>query len=309
MKKVLTVLCVILALVVVLAGCQNQAGQPNSETEVSSLPAERVEELHVLALQLTEYLNSGDIDAAMTMMDEAMTAAMDGKPEETWTQLTDSAGAYTQAGAYAGMTSGDYEALEMTLEFENMAMIQRVVFDSDNQISGLRYRNGEVEGDSAGSVSPDTDSITEASVTVDAGEGYPLDGVITMPKDGAPAAAVVIVHGSGPSDMNATVGANAPYRDLAHSLAEKGIAVLRYDKRTFTHGAAIAETREAITLDDEVAADALAAVELLKSWDGIAEGQVSLPGHSMGGGLLSTINSRGADCAGYIIMAGTPRNI
>jgi hypothetical protein len=44
------------------------------------------------------------------------------------------------------------------------------------------------------------------------------------------------VHGSGPNDRDSTVGANKIFRDLAEGLASAGIAVLRYDKRTYRYG-------------------------------------------------------------------------
>ena len=151
--------------------------------------------------------------------------------------------------------------------------------------------------------------VEEITVSVDAGEGYPLIGRITMPKKagGSPLPAIVLIHGSGPNDKDSTIGANAPLRDLAFGLAERGVAVLRYDKRTYSHGAAMVARGGPITLDDEVFADALAAVGLLKSRDDIDKGRVFILGHSMGGGLLSHINSLGVGCAGYIIMAGTSR--
>ena len=43
---------------------------------------------------------------------------------------------------------------------------------------------------------------------------------------------MVLVHGSGPNDRDETVGASKPFRDLAWGLATKGVAVLRYEKRT-----------------------------------------------------------------------------
>lgn len=304
MRNVLFPLCAILSMFIVFTGCASALaiGQ-----DASSLPAERVEALHALAVQFTDCLNTGDTSAAMAMLDDATTTELDGKLAETWTQITGSAGAFVETGAYVGMTTGEYEALEMTLVFEYATVVQRVVFDSEHQITGLRYRNGKVEDAAVANVLPD--GITETAVTVDAGEGYPLDGMLTMPKGSAPTAAIVLVHGSGPSDMDEAVGANAPFRDLAYGLAQKGIAVLRYDKRTYTHAATIVENGGTVTIDEEVAADALAAVKLLKSWEGIDEGKIYLLGHSMGGGLLSYVNSLGADCAGYIIIAGIPRNL
>ena len=147
MKKALSVLCAVLSLLIVFAGCR--AGQPNTEQQPAStppsasLPPQRAEELHALSVQLAEYLNAGDTVSAMAMMDETMTAAMDGKLEETWAQLTASAGAFVETGAYVGVAIGGYEALEMTLVFENASVEQRAVFDSENRISGLFYTNGE----------------------------------------------------------------------------------------------------------------------------------------------------------------------
>ena len=65
---------------------------------------------------------------------------------------------------------------------------------------------------------------------------YPLNGLLTLPDDlSKPVPAVVLVHGSGPSDMNERVMKLTPFRDLAEGLAKHGIASVRYDKRTFAH--------------------------------------------------------------------------
>ncbi|MDL2302238.1 alpha/beta fold hydrolase [Lachnospiraceae bacterium OttesenSCG-928-D06] len=308
MKRRTLILSIILSLLLLCTGCQTQqvAPTPESEPETTALSDERVEELYTLSVQFTEYLSSGDIEASMEMMDATMTEAMDGKLEGTWTQLIDSAGSFLETGAYVGMAYGEYDILEMTLVFEKASLIQRLVFDSNNSISGLFYKNGEV---AAVTESPLPEGIAETPVTVDSGDGYPLDGMLTMPKDMTPIGGIVLVHGSGPNDMNETVGSNGVFRDLAYSLAENGIAVLRYNKRTYTYGAEVASGGQSITLDDEVAKDAFAAVELMKSFEGIDGEKIYLLGHSMGGGLLSYINSLGGNCAGYIVMAGTPRNI
>ena len=66
---------------------------------------------------------------------------------------------------------------------------------------------------------------------------YPLQGLLTLPEDlTAPVPAVVFVHGSGASNMDEKVGKLTPFRDLAEGLAARGIASVRYDKRSFAHG-------------------------------------------------------------------------
>lgn len=292
---------VILILALLLSGCAPQQ-QPEG------LEAPRTEELLKLSQEFAWALSDGDLESAFAMMTAQMTEAMEETLDAAWLQLTDAMGPLTETGSYTGSAADGYEVIEMTLVFEKGTAVQRTVFDSENLIAGLWFRPGEAEGSSAG-LPPE--GIEEIAVTVDAGEGYPLGGMLTMPENEGPVAAVVLVHGSGPSDMNEAVGANAPFRDLANALAESGIAVLRYDKRSFAYGAEMAASEDLakLTVDEETVYDAVAAVKLLKSWEGIDAERVYLLGHSMGGGLLSYINSLGAGCAGYIIMAGTPRGL
>ena len=67
-------------------------------------------------------------------------------------------------------------------------------------------------------------------------------------------AAVVLVQGSGPHDRDETIGPNKPFRDLAWGLASKGIAVLRYEKRTKEHPGKLTAK---LTIKDEVIDDAV----------------------------------------------------
>ena len=77
-------------------------------------------------------------------------------------------------------------------------------------------------------------AFTNQDVTVDAG-GWPLPGTLSMPAGTGPVPAVVLVQGSGPQDRDETLGPLKPLRDLAEGLASRGMAVLRYDKRTRQH--------------------------------------------------------------------------
>ena len=109
------------------------------------------------------------------------------------------------------------------------------------------------------------DDLMEEDISFYADEKYPLDGKITTPKEGEVLAGIVLVHGSGPNDMDETIGVNKPFSDLAYGLASKGFAVLRYDKRTLTHGTEMTKSEDYkyLTIDEETAYDAAAAVEFL----------------------------------------------
>jgi dienelactone hydrolase len=116
----------------------------------------------------------------------------------------------------------------------------------------------------------------------------------------------VLVHGSGPNDRDETVGANKPFKDLATGLASRGVAVLRYDKRTMVHGGKSA-TLKTFTVKEEVIEDALEAVRLLQSQPSIDPRRVFVLGHSLGGMLIPRIGAADTTIAGLIVLAGPAR--
>lgn len=134
---------------------------------------------------------------------------------------------------------------------------------------------------------------------------YPLNGLLTLP-DGlsGPVPAVVLVHGSGPSDMDERVMKLTPFRDLAEGLAKHGIASVRYDKRTYAHARKMKKTQP--TVWEETIEDALLAAALARKEPQIDADRVFLLGHSMGAMLAPRIDAEGADVRGLILMAGTP---
>lgn len=140
---------------------------------------------------------------------------------------------------------------------------------------------------------------------------YPLNGLLTLPENiTEPVPAVVFVHGSGSSNMDEKVGQLTPFKDLAEGLANKGIASIRYDKRSFAHGLKMVRDKSTIiTIKEETIDDAILATELLKKDSRIDSHNIFIIGHSMGGMLAPRIDSEGGKYKGLIIMAGTPRKL
>ncbi|MDI4649632.1 alpha/beta hydrolase family protein [Cohnella hashimotonis] len=153
--------------------------------------------------------------------------------------------------------------------------------------------------------------LVEEEVVIGEGTAYPLKGTLTMPRgaDG-PLPAAVLVHGSGPSDRDETVGGYKPFRDIAWGLAEQGIAVLRYEKRTLAYASSFTpEMLAKFTVKEETIDDAIAASRLLKKDKRINASQVYVIGHSLGGMMAPRIDAEGGDFAGLVIMAGTTRSL
>ena len=143
-------------------------------------------------------------------------------------------------------------------------------------------------------------------IIVGAGTDYPLKGLLTLPDVlSGPVPAVVMVHGSGPGNMDEKVMKLTPFKDLAEGLAGLGVASLRYDKRTFAHGFKLIRQKN-LTVKEETIDDALLAVKMLKKDPRIDRGRIFILGHSMGAMLAPRIDAEGADIKGLIMMAGTP---
>ncbi len=148
-------------------------------------------------------------------------------------------------------------------------------------------------------------SFHEQAVTVGSAP-WALPGTLTMPDGKGPFPAVVLVAGSGAQDRDETVGANQPFRDLAWGLASRGVAVLRYDKRTLVYAGRIAKLT-GFTLQDEIVDDAKAAAGLLTRMPGVDARHIYVLGHSLGGTAVPLVARQDARIAGLVIMAGPTR--
>jgi len=149
------------------------------------------------------------------------------------------------------------------------------------------------------------DSFSAREVTVGSDE-WKLPGTLTIPKDKGPWPAVVLVHGSGPNDRDETVGGVRVFRDLAEGLSSRGVAVLRYDKRTKVHPHECAADPN-FTMTQETVDDAVRAAALLRTEADIDPRRIYVLGHSQGGYMMPRIMQADTRLAGVIVMAGNVR--
>lgn len=152
--------------------------------------------------------------------------------------------------------------------------------------------------------------MKQESIIIGQNTRFPLKGMLTLPEGSGPFPAVVLVHGSGSSNLDEKVGKLTPFKDIALGLAQRGIASVRYDKRSYAHGLKmVLDKGHPITVREETIDDALLAARLLRSDSRIDADRVFLLGHSMGAMLAPRIECSGGDFAGLILLAGTPRRL
>ncbi len=135
----------------------------------------------------------------------------------------------------------------------------------------------------------------------------PLRGTLTLPAGRGPFPAVVLVSGSGPNDENETAGPNHPFLDIALGLAERGIASVRYDKRTRDYPQSI--NPRTVTLTQEYVPDALAAIHLLQHQTAVDPRRIFVLGHSQGGTYAPLIAKDAPEVAGVILLAAGAEQI
>lgn len=135
-----------------------------------------------------------------------------------------------------------------------------------------------------------------------------LNGKLTLPDTVNQVPAVIIIPGSGPTDMDGTIYSLKTYQDLALKLATKGIASLRYNKRSYQFLEQMVKDYDA-TIEDEYVNDALIAYNFLKTNEKIDVNNIFLIGHSFGAQISPFIINQEPNLKGAILLAGTTEHL
>lgn len=191
------------------------------------------------------------------------------------------------------------------LKFERYSLRFLLSFDADGGMNTIRLMPVPAAS-TAQPVAYNKEKMLEQDITVGA-DGFKLPGTLTLPVGKKKVPVVILVHGSGPQDRDETVGPNKPFRDLAWALAERGIATVRYEKRTKVYGAACVPEGREIDYDTESVDDAVAIAAWAKTLPEIDADSIYVLGHSLGATLAPRIAERTDGLAGIILVAALAR--
>jgi uncharacterized protein len=253
-----------------------------------------------------DLMSAGHYAQAFELFTPQMKAAMPvDRLSATWNGLTAQAGPFERQIATSVMPRGVLSVVVVTCAFERATFDVQVTVNPANLVGGLAIRPAVQAVTYALPTYATPSAYRESEVTVGTGQ-WALPATLTMPVGSGPVPAVVLVHGSGPGDRDATVGQIKQFKDLALGLASRGIAVLRYDKRSRVH-ASLMRDLPGLTVKEETIDDAIAAVELLRSTPGVDPNRIVVLGHSLGGMLVPRIAAAGPPVAGFVVMAGAAR--
>jgi dienelactone hydrolase len=280
----------------------HQAEQPPSPRQADTPPAAAplsVSSAKIDALMTA--LKAGDFAGASALFNDKMKVAVpETKLRAVWRDIVASVGNLV---SWSFEPPKDVQGMEQrlgSLRFEHGEAKAIIVVDPrTGLVAGFVVRPAAAP---AAEHAAYVDTTLFRAVELQVGsEPYLLGATLTIPLGNGPFPAVVLVHGSGPQDRDETIGANRVFRDIAEGLSSKGIAVLRYDKRTLTYRTQMAGQN--ITINDEVVLDAVAAVRQLASWHEIDPKRIFVLGHSLGAQLAPEIGVRAGNIAGVVLLA------
>ncbi len=233
------------------------------------------------------------------MTAEMQAAAGPGPSEQLRSALLAQYGAVREVGeAWLEDRMQGLERFRVPVQFEGQSIDFRVVLDGSGLVAGF-FLVAHVERPEESAAPP----FRQIDVGVGEDETA-LPGTLTLPEGPGPFPAAVLVHGSGPNDRDETIGPNRPFRELAWELAERGVATLRYDKRSYARPADLAAAGDALTVRQEVIDDARLALQALRGRKEIDAARLFVVGHSLGGTLLPRIAEAEPRPAGLIALAG-----
>ena len=204
-------------------------------------------------------------------------------------------------------SSGDQSVVILPVQFERGTWEFIITVTGSGELAGLLARPG-----TRTSVPWAPPEYSKAALFRNRGSNrrqgeWQLPGTLALPLAKEKVPGLVLVHGSGPNDRDESIGPQKPFRDLAEGLASRGIAVLRYEKRT-RHAAARLGSIAQISRSRRRPSTMRwpppnCSVPGRKS---IRRASFVL-GHSLGGYLIPRIGRRDPGLAGLIALAGAAR--
>jgi uncharacterized protein len=197
---------------------------------------------------------------------------------------------------------GLVSVVTIPVQFEKQNIDFTFPVNANGQIVQMYMRPGQTAWTRPDYVKPTAFQTKQVTVGTDE---WKLPGTLTIPVDKRPCPAVVLVPDAGPSDRDGSVFGLKPLRDLAEGLSSRGIAALRYEKRTRYYATKMREG--AYTIDDETAHDAVAAIALLRTQPEIDPKRIYVLGLGTGGYIAPRIAADDGHLAGVIILSAPAR--
>ncbi len=289
MKRCKYVLCILLACM--LSACSVHV-TTNRKLEDHYIP--------IAKGQLQEIMD-GEYEVVANQFDTTLANEIGAKElQDIWEVLNGTLGEHVSNYSIGYYEMDTYTSVELVEEFTNNGLKCTFNYNDEDEIVGIYFNYYEIIKEYE-----TNEDYNELGFEI--GETYPLDGILTLPEGVEHPPVVLFVHGSGPLDLDSSIGETKLFDDLAKRLAENGIASVRYNKRYFSYPQLANQLGSDVTLENEVLEDVQYALTYIQDNSIFDQSDIYVLGHSMGGGLTPYIASINDEVDGIISMAGSLR--
>jgi dienelactone hydrolase len=221
--------------------------------------------------------------------------------KDAWDATVQGMGKYIGVYSNTKKDNGNFQEIIVVLQYEYNGLKITFAYNNAGQINGLLFSYSPIEEEAV-----KTDTFEEIKISFGKGK-YPVTGIMTLPKKVTKPPVAILVPGSGNHDVNETVGANKPFRDLAWKLAEQGIASIRYNERIFLYPELLAEGD--FTIQTDCLKDASDAISYASKSKKVDKSRIYVIGHSLGGMMAPKIAKDNPNVAAIVLLAGSPRRL
>jgi dienelactone hydrolase len=263
----------------------------------------------VQANQFFNFFIGGDIEKAYPYFDNEFQSKVSFEQIKSLRrQFLTSYGDFKSVIKTSPYTQKNVKYVLLTVAFDRAKPVFALTINTENKIAGLFTTAENYITKYTDPNYVKKDSYLEENIAIETGE-FKLPGLLTRPKVGENYPVVVLIHGSGPQNMDEQTGNLKPFRDLALGLAAKGIATIRYDKRTRIYGKKSTAAGQNIGVKEEVIDDATSAILFAQKLNKVNPKKVVLLGHSLGAQLAPEIALNNKLLSGIIMLAAPARTI
>lgn len=259
------------------------------------------QKIEEMSADFLKHLRKAEYNDAASFFDNSL--KIDGaKLQDVWTKLNGQLGAIQRTEASYVETVAGVKTVFTPIAFERASLDMKLSFNSVDKVVGFFFAPHINHDPYTVPAYVDMNTLIEKPLNIETGQ-FTLPGKVTLPKNATSKVPVVIlVHGSGPNDMDESIGPNKIFKDIAMGLATNGIAAIRYDKRTKVYGAQMAQIKD-LTVMQETIEDVVSAVKLAKQLPEIDTNRIYVLGHSLGAMLAPRIAKMLPELKGIIMLA------
>lgn len=287
MKKTTIIICIIFLFILSLSSC----------TQSDTIDA--------YANDFITSCSKGNYEDATKHFSDTLKSKMNSaKIKSFWEYNIKTFGAFSEVTGITTSKKDQNQILGVNCLFEKGTGTIYLTFDSSKKITSISSEN-IIFNDSP----KPPNGVKEADIKIAAGTQFELGGTLSYFENKTEGVtAVILVGGSGPQTRDETSGSQSLYKDVAWGLSTRGVAVLRYDKRTYTYKDKIEKDNpENFTVKYEIIDDVVQAVKALKAQTTVKINKIYILGHDLSAALLPRIAKEVPDTNGYIYMAGFAR--